>query len=159
MSQAQRRAGGRGTDGQWAGQQGRPPAKVGGCFMWEPAAVHWFGKRVIGKNSIRNTASVYNPPPACVCVCVFMYTRGFWFVSVLLKIQDVAPSCFLMSRGAPPGSAHSTFSFASREACELGMLETAARKTTGRSRTRGVLRGWRREAGIRWVGGFSFFSF
>lgn len=40
MSQAQRRAGGRGTDGQWAGQQGRPPAKVGGCFMWEPAAVH-----------------------------------------------------------------------------------------------------------------------
>lgn len=70
MSQAQRRAGGRGTDGQWAGQQGRPPAKVGGCFMWEPAAVHWFGKRVIGKNSIHNTASVYNPPLACVCVPV-----------------------------------------------------------------------------------------
>ena len=141
------------------GRAAGPPSCESGWLLYvgTRCCAPWFGKRVIGKNSIRNTASVYNPPPACACV--FMYTRGFWFVSLLLKIQDVAPSCFLMSRGAPPGSAHSTFSFSSREACGLGMLETAARKMAGRSRTRGVLRGWRREAGISGVGGFSFFSF
>lgn len=141
------------------GRAAGPPSCESGWQLYVGArcGAPWFGEQVIGKNGIHSTASVYNPHPACACSCVFMHTRGFWFVSLLLKIQDVAPSCFLASRGAPPGSAHCTCSFASRQACWPGMLEPAARKTAGRSRTRGVLRGRRREAGVSGVGGFLFF--
>lgn len=143
------------------GRAAGPPSCESGRLLYVGTCrgAPWFGKWVIGKNSIRNTASVYNPHPLYAHPDVFIFTHGLWFVSLLLKIQDVALSCFLMSLGAPLGGADCTVSFASREACGPGIQETATRKTAGRSRPRGVLRGWRREAGISGVGGFSLFSF
>lgn len=160
MSRAQRRGwrqGYRRTVGRAAG----PPSRKSGRLLYVDThrGAPWFGKRVSGKNSIHNTASVCNPHPAYAYPCVFTYTHGFWFVSLLLKMQAAILSCFLMPRGAPLGGADSTVSFMSREACGPGMLETVARKMAGRSRTPGVLQGWKREAGISGVGGFSLFSF
>ena len=117
------------------GRAAGPPSHQSGRLLYVDThrGASWFGKRAIGKNSIHNTASVYNLHPAYAYPCVFTYTHGFWFVSLLLKIQGVAPSCFLMSPGAALGGADCTISSTSREACGPGMLETAARKTAGRT--------------------------
>ena len=138
------------------GRAAGPPSHESGRLLYVDThrGALWFGKRAIGKNSIHNTASVYNPHPVYAYPCVFTYTHGFWFVSLLLKIQGVAPSCFLVSRGAALGGADCTVSFTCCEACGPGMLETAARKTAGRSRTLGVEEGGRDQQD-RWF--FSLF--
>lgn len=95
--------------------------------------------------------------PAYAHPCVFIFTHGLWFVSLLLKIQDAALSCFLMSRGAPLGGADQKL-LALHLVRPVGreFRETAARKASGRSRPRGVLMGV--EEGGRDQRGRWFFS-
>lgn len=81
MSQAQRRAGGRGTDGRWAGQQGRPPARVGGCSTRVPAvARRGLENRLLGRMAstalplcITRTQRVRVP----VCLCIHVASGLF----------------------------------------------------------------------------------
>lgn len=150
------RAGGRGTDGWWAGQQGRPPTKAGGCFTWIPTAARRGLENGLLGRIASTTLHLYI---TCtqrmrIPVCLHIHTASGLFL------------CYLKYRVSPRLVFKCPLEL--RWAVLTVLLALHLVRPAGRGCWRlppGRQQGgagpweWRREAGISRIGGFSLFSF